>query len=339
MYIYKESTLYELLKGIVWLKNVQGEIGLEIETETKTAEDYPKAHYDCLRNGVSIPFKYWNNWKDGSLRNYGMEYVLKKPLNYEEIPIALDEFKKFAKKVPFLPDPVKCSDHVHLNFMNETGQTLGNFLTLYLLYENLLIRYCGPNRLSNMFCLPVKDAEDNLDNILQILDLVKNKNRGIKNLVNEESCKYGSLNVASFIRYGSLEIRCFRGETDTDKLSNWIDILYGMLLTARKKDIFPSDIIDMYFRDEDRLFWSIFRNKGINNTKHLVKENLWYAGKVASKFSSKEWKDLTYIKTIDPKMLTEARDQIAYNRFLKMYEDLEDTSKAWINWYLNEGVK
>jgi len=198
LYIYKEGTLYDKLKGNIWGKEIKGEIGLEIETEVKTLEDYPQGYRAIVGSGdFGIP--YWTSHRDGSLRNFGIEYVLKNPVSYEDIPDVLFAFGSFARNVKFLPDPVKCSDHVHLNFMNASARTLGNFLTLYLLYENLLIKYSGPNRFSNMFCLPMRDAEENLNNILKILEIIK----GSKGKISEEECKYSCLNTAAFTHYGS----------------------------------------------------------------------------------------------------------------------------------------
>ncbi len=336
LYIYKEGTLYDKLKGFLWGKEVKGEIGLEIETEVKVLEDYPKDYRAIIGNG-DFGLPYWSSHRDGSLRNFGIEYVLKSPLDYKDIPDALFAFGSWAKNVKFLPDPVKCSDHVHLNFMNASARTLGNFLTLYLLYENLLIKYSGPNRFSNMFCLPMKDAEDNLNNIVQILEIVKNRDRSLKGLIPEENCKYSCLNTAAFHRYGSLEIRCFRGETDTKEIRKWIDIVYALYSFAKRK-VYPSDIIEMYFSNPQELFWSVFSTTVLTNDNSLVRPNLWYAGKVAYYFSPREWDELSVVKVLNTKRVSEQRETISKDRFLKEFSDLGPRGQKWVDWYITEGI-
>src|SRR5690242_2495326 len=119
-------------------KNYPRSIGLEIETETKEPYDIPR-------------FSFWAVHADGSLRDFGQEYVLVQPLAIEQIPLALDEFKDKTKGIKFIQDSLTTSVHVHLNFLDQSFQTLGNFLILYTMFENLLIRYSGEDRLSNLF--------------------------------------------------------------------------------------------------------------------------------------------------------------------------------------------
>lgn len=334
LYIFKEGTLFDKLKGTVWGKKIEGEIGLEIETEVKTLDDYPERFRGVIGNG-DFGLPYWTSHRDGSLRNFGIEYVLKQPVVRAEIPNVLSAFGVFVKSVNFIPDPVKCSDHVHLNFMNVSARTLGNFLTLYLLYENLLIKYSGPNRYSNMFCLPMRDAEENLNNVLRILEIIKINSRGLK--ISEEECKYSCLNTAAFTRYGSLEIRCFRGETNVKEISKWIDIVYALYLFAKKK-IYPSDIIEMYFSNPNELFWSIFNTTVLTNDNSLVRPNLWYAGKVAYYYSPREWDELSTIKVLNPKRVSEQREVISKNRFLKEFSKLGPRGQKWVDWYITEGI-
>lgn len=46
-----------------------GQYGIEIETETLDSYDVPK-------------FKFWKVDRDNSLRNFGVEYILKAPVSY-----------------------------------------------------------------------------------------------------------------------------------------------------------------------------------------------------------------------------------------------------------------
>lgn len=320
--------------------NIPGEIGLEIETETRIMEDYPPGALSRgARGHVVEGLIYWKGFKDDSLRNFGMEYALRQPLKYgQELDVALEEFRQFARTVKFIKDPVKASVHVHLNMLNETFRTMGNFFTLYAMFENLLIRYSGPNRLSNMFCIPICDAEDTCRNMKQMITAANEKNYGGL-FFPENIVKYAALNLSAFYNYGSIEVRSFRGSTDAAEIHKWVSILYCMIKYARK-DITPHDIIFEYDKDSERLFKNVF----LEYTKELftpdigslVKDNLWYAAGIAFLISVEEWKNLSEIPELKTNFPRETLDQISIDRFGVPFSDAEKPAQEWIIYYLNE---
>jgi hypothetical protein len=273
-------TIYDHIKYTRDIKRYDGEIGLEIETETK--KEY-----------VPSEFKYWTTHRDGSLRDFGQEYVLRQPLKFkDELPVALEEFKEKTKDIKFIKDSISTSVHVHLNMMNETFKTMGNFLTVYSLVENLLIRYSGPDRLSNLFCLPMCDAEMTYRNICTMMNHISSKNyKGL--YFNEGHNKYGALNLASFGTYGSLEVRSYRGTTDINEIYDWVGILYSIVEFARR-DHNPKDIMDQWKVSGLKLLDNIFgqyREKLTHKDEEkLLKKNLLYAASTA--YSVKDWNSL-----------------------------------------------
>lgn len=287
--------------GLKSFKKYDGEIGLEIETETKSAESYPKGLLvPDERGNWKIPsLKYWDTHADGSLRDFGLEFVLKQPVRFKkELPAALNEFDEKLSGVKFIKDSVTTSVHVHLNMLNESFKTLGNFLTLYTLFENLLIRYSGPDRLSNLFCLPICDAEDTYKNIVGMMQQIEKKYyKGL--FFNESNVKYAALNLGAFSAYGSMEVRSFRGETDTKAISNWVSILYSLLEYARK-DINPKEIMLSWKDKQKKLLDEVFtdyRKELVHPDEFkLVDQNVWYAGSIA--YSVKNWASLD--ETVKP---------------------------------------
>lgn len=253
-------------------KNFSGDIGLEIETETTEEYKVPK-------------FSFWTVHADGSLRGFGQEYVLKQPLDFDKtLPEALKEFKDKTKSIPFVKDSITTSVHVHLNFLNDDFVTLGNFLTAYSFVENLLIRYSGDDRLSNLFCLPICDAEETYKNIMRLVKALPDRAYG-RLQFDVDSTKYGALNLSSLVRYGSLEIRSFRGTTDTDLIYTWVGILYSILRYSRQKGLIPPQIITAYKEKGIELLSDIFgeyrkliRHK---DEEKLLDDNLWYAVNIA----------------------------------------------------------
>lgn len=273
-------------------KKYKGDIGLEIETETTAAYEIPK-------------FSFWGVHADGSLRGFGQEYVLKQPLEFETSFIeALAEFKDKTKGIPFIEDSITTSVHVHLNFLNDDFIVLGNFLTIYAFVENILIRYSGDDRLSNLFCLPICDAEETYHNILQVVNALPKKKYG--NLRFEvDNTKYGALNLSALVRYGSLEIRSFRGTTDTDLIRTWVGVLYSILRYSRQKGMTPPQIIQAYKERGAEVLSDIFGEyrKVIKHKDEdaLLEQNLWYAVNIA--YAVKDWNAIENVeKTVKPKL-------------------------------------
>lgn len=305
--------IIDVLKNYKSFKRFDGEFGVEIETSTRNAYDVPL-------------FNYWTNHRDDSIRNFGVEYVLKQPVRFKkELPDALSEFKEKTAKIKFIENPQSTSVHVHVNMLNESLRTLGNFLTLYTMFENLLIRYSGPDRLSNLFCLPMCDAEDTYTNIRQMFKQLEQKNwKGM--IFQENAVKYAALNLAALGAYGSVELRSFRGETDTDKIMLWISLINAMLVYARK-DQTPKDILSEWKKSQLGLLEIVFGplQKEINygdkeNLQLIEKTNLFYAASIA--YSIKEWGLLDVAKEIpkfNPK--TKELDAFAVKNFGRRFAE------------------
>lgn len=283
--------------------NFKGEIGLEIETETLQEYKVPQ-------------FSFWDVHNDGSLRNVGREYVLRQPLEItKEFPEAMVEFASKTKDIKFIPDSITTSVHVHLNMLNETFVTLGNFLTLYTLVENLLVRYSGEDRKSNLFCLPICDAEEIYNNIMSMMRGIGGKKYAAMQFA-PENTKYGALNLAALVQYGSLEIRSFRGTTDIGVIKKWVDILYSILKYARQDKLVPPQIIMAYKEKGPELLTDVFGEfrEEIRQKEEdkLIEKNFWYAASIA--YSIRNWdklEDIPKPKKAKPKDL-EAISQSMY---------------------------
>lgn len=274
-------TIIHSLRNTKAYKKFDGEIGLEIETETRNPYKPPE-------------FTFWRVHGDGSLRDFGQEYVLAQPLKYgKELQAGLNEWADKTAKIPFNKDSISTSVHVHLNMLNETWQTLGNFLTQYTLFENLLIRYSGPDRLSNLFALPICDAEDTYKNMMTLFRSVEQKNyRGV--MFPEGTVKYAACNLGALGMYGSVEFRSFRGSTDIEQIGKWIDILYSMLDFARDKKLDPKKILGLYKDQKEELLRTVFKDLSkeldYKDKLQLMDRNLWYAQNIA--YPIKDWAQL-----------------------------------------------
>lgn len=203
---------------------VEGDVGLEIEVE-----------------GSNLPRtgEYWNVEHDGSLRGEGLdtacEYVFRQPLTLKGTKKALTYLKKqYEKNEAVVNDSPRCGVHVHVNCQKLTIVQLYNFMTAYLIFEELLVNWCGPTRVGNLFCLRVKDAEYLLYSLVRALETGDYR----RSFATDE-LRYASMNVKALATYGSLEFRAMRGTDDVSAIYQWAEVLVGLRENSQQ---FPNPI-------------------------------------------------------------------------------------------------
>lgn len=256
------STIVEILQKAGYaVKSKEGRFGIEIETETMSSGDYPKGFLTL--NGTDpeghtlyvVPLKYWTAVTDGSLRHFGIEYIFKNPLDHKKTHEALDEFG--ALTIPFLQDQPSCSVHVHMNFGNETPLVLANFITTWILIENLLLEFSGPVRRSSVFSAPVRIAEGQLETVTKLFRLLE-QGSATGMILQQNHVKYASLNLGNLWKLQSLEARCFRGTTDVEAIKQWIDILNRLVDFSKTPGLTPRHVLKAYINSPSEFLWDIF---------------------------------------------------------------------------------
>lgn len=209
-----------------------GDIGLEIEVE-----------------GHNLPVlsKWWRNEQDGSLKGIETrEYVLDGPQSLEGIKTALDHLDKaYQANQTVVDDSVRAGVHVHINCQHLTMTQLYNFITLYLLLENLLVRWCGEYREGNLFCLRASDAEWMLYTIRKAAN---DGRKQFRNRFHNDELRYASLNLKALGDYGSLEFRAMRGTRDLGLIYKWAETLFNLREAACKFNM-PTSIIEQFSVD------------------------------------------------------------------------------------------
>lgn len=299
-----------------------GDYGVEIETETHDQYDYPTC-------------KYWRCDRDNSLREWGVEYILKAPMNRLELGKALEEFAACDKKFKFNRDSISTSVHVHMNILNENILTVANILTLYALFENILIKFSGPDRLSNLFCLPMRDCEGVAVNIRNMLTAVARNNfRGLQVAV--DNAKYGAINIATVARLGTLEFRSFRGEVDVSIIERWVGVLDKMKTYAKRPGVTPTTIMNSVERmGTESLAREVFgqysAELGLPATASLVDvKSLYFGGMISS--SAKDWSKFGIIKVkpVYKEKLKEELDNISLDRFKVKFDELDFGHRMYI---------
>jgi hypothetical protein len=311
----ERTQIYDILKTHIRYPGERhtGEYGVEIETETKKKYDYPE-------------LKYWTCTKDNSLRDWGVEYVLKAPMERKELNRAFEEFNLCEKKYKFNDSSISTSVHVHINMLNETYLTLANFLTTYTLVENLLIRFSGPDRLSNLFCLPIRDCIGVKDSIVKMLQAVARNNfKG--SALHPDQVKYGAINCAPLTRIGTVEVRSFRGETNTEIVKVWVEILDKIKTFAKRPSLTPIEVMNLWKIRGEKLLDIIFEEHADKlrwmDSKKLMEINQFEAAEIAT--SAKDWKKfgIVKVKKVYKAKLLEELNQISRNKYEADFDHLD----------------
>lgn len=199
--------------------------GVEVELEGK------KVKTD--KASVTI---YWGQLNDNSLRVKGpkdeaIEYVLRQPLTYDETMVAICSlFAHLNSPNVEVYKSYRTSIHVHLSCMMETHLTIYNFMTLCIIFDELLTSQNGRHRAGNNFCLRAKDAQGLVETVIKSIE-----DYGSFIGMNKER-RYSSVNFVSLLKYGTIEFRSLECTTDLNRLKHWIDTVSRLKKMARTYD-------------------------------------------------------------------------------------------------------
>lgn len=257
-------------------KRPGGDIGVEVELE------------GTLDQGT-LSNRYWVVKPEGSLRD-GCEYVLAKPVGIPELDDVGREFDGMMEKSK-PKKTIRCSTHIHVNVNNRSVREVYNIIAYYYLVEELLVRTQGPARTGNLFCLRMSDAEDIGD------QLVYSTEDSHLTFFNQNANKYGALNLAAPMKFGSLEFRFLLPMTSWKEISFWVHLLHR--LVDKAKDISPKDSVKFVSEDTPREFLSrvfskdqvdfILGHFGTTLAKELLLENYDYIEELSKALSKPEF--------------------------------------------------
>lgn len=195
------------IKSLFGLHRVDGDVGVEIEVE-----------------GADLPL-YMDHWKvvgDGSLKGEeNREYVLREPVKIDKLKDRLDYLKQqFIDNGARFDETYRAGVHVHINVQDLTPKQLFNFITTYLVVEELLLTFCAKHRIGNHFCLRASDA-----GYLPQLIWSAIEQRNLR-MLHTDDIRYSSINLKPVTHYGSVEFRAHESTYDFNKIDRWANILY-----------------------------------------------------------------------------------------------------------------
>lgn len=199
----------------------------------------------------------------------GVEYVLSEPTYYPRVrPLLESLFEKFTDE----KFSQRCSTHIHIDISDLDRTQLFNFITLYVMFEEVFLKLIDPIRAGNLFCLPVSDSVE----AQNILVRCAQRDRDIGEITDDEA-KYCAMNLASIRRHNSLEFRCLQGTKDVDLIMDWIDIHLCLKRYAQLENMTPDKLViqssELGFKP---LFERVMEDKlevfaGIRDLEELIK--------------------------------------------------------------------
>jgi hypothetical protein len=203
-----------------------------------------------------------------------------------------------------------------------------------VLVENILIRVAGDERRSNLFCLPLCDAEAGLEAILQTVRSIGNL-QFKKMALPAEHYKYAAMNVCPITRFGSVEIRSLRGVTDIKTIKKWTKAILAVKDYACSAHRTPVTIIDQYEKVGVDIIYEIFGDQSdlvakVEDKKGLIDKNLHYAAKIATASALRENWGFPKPKKLYKEALKDDLNKLSQNQFHANFDDLPAAARLVI---------
>lgn len=233
-----EKTFSQYQGRILEMVDPSYEVGIEIEVER------------VKPNHITL-YTVWEAKPDGSLRDNGIEYV-SAPINGAHLHFALNQFfGELPKGYRFSP---RTSIHIHLNVLDLTLEQIVGLQLTYSAVEKLLYKFVGHDRDKSNFCVPYYEC-----GFHRYLGNMLDPEEGLSSLIRWEQWRYLGLNIASLVKFGTLEFRHLVGTDDKVLICQWINLLFCLkkfalthdmqTIKARIEKLNSTSAYDLFVRD------------------------------------------------------------------------------------------
>jgi hypothetical protein len=197
--------------GVVNVKPVLGKFG-RLVSDWSIGLEY---EYEAVTNTPGTRALIGAGWEavgDGSLRDHGMEFRFREPLNGKTASDSMTKMHEWARKYGYR-DSRRTSTHVHINMTHLTMDAVARILATYALMEPALFTLVEADRESNIYCVPFYRADktdvEQLATIYAAYDGFKEqRTTGAwwRSQLNGGT-KYSALNYRTLRQFGTLEFR------------------------------------------------------------------------------------------------------------------------------------
>lgn len=174
----------------------------------------------------------WKVTTDSSVTSRGTGFAqgleLVSPILYEDK--GLDELAKVYETLSDLGADVdrSCGTHVHFDISDFTVQDCKNFLNLYYNYQGVINYLVPPSRRRNLYCNPLRHSD--------LVTINQDRISSISDIADVFYTRYNKVNLQSYIKYGTIEIRQHGGTLEYDKMEAWIILMYQLLDIAKNEE-------------------------------------------------------------------------------------------------------
>lgn len=203
--------------------------GVEIECNRITRQQA----YDALvAAGIAAELETYNHstrgyWKvitDGSVSGTGLEIV--SPILTGEAGITEMKLVMATLKAAGAGVDRSCGMHVHHDAGDLSPEVLARFVSSYIDNQRFIDRFVSRSRRSTgsaRWCRPISEHEKT-----NILRTISDDRSGLGRYD-----RYRSINVASYPRYGTIEVRQHQGSLDGRKAEAWVRLGQSLVFAAQ----------------------------------------------------------------------------------------------------------
>jgi hypothetical protein len=185
--------------------------GWELEAENVKGANW--------KGGDGWSFKTVLVTEDGSLKDYGSEFITKGGQKGDALYFSLLELERyhslFSKPWNFSH---RCSFHVHLDVRDFTLGELINLVGIYMFVEPLLFSKCEEHRAGNSYCVQLNHLSLDARSLMAM---------------NLKETKYWALSLNRLRDLGTVEFRMRHGSARAQELMQWISYLHKLWIYAR----------------------------------------------------------------------------------------------------------
>jgi len=240
--------------------------------------------------------KYWAVKGDSSLRNNGVELVLRQPLGGADLRDSLQQLTGILRAAPDCNVSERCSLHVHVDVRDFSTTQLAALLLAYVGSEAALYMQGGKDRYDNIYCPGVTAA---LEQMSLMRSVVHGNSDNVRHAIRRWQ-KYTGINLHSVQERGSVEFRAHEGTLEVPRIMRWVSILLLLVdyaATVKSPSTVlkhirtgPEEYITRVFGSysrqllEDGVYFEYYQNNLLNaidlmvNEEFKPKRNPKYAG-------------------------------------------------------------
>lgn len=242
--------------------------GVEIEVTVRSESELVRKLEENGINVVDVNHTHdivENGWKivyDGSVEGHygyrGIEIVSPPSSNIDELEIVCRVLKEVEAKINS-----SCGLHIHHDINDLKRKQIMRIYNFYNKYENAINLMFSKRRIQNRYCRPVSriiDKVNNCDTKHELLRDIAGRGRGGY----YNNCRYYTVNLRSYLYYGTIEFRQHNGTIDINEIASWIAFTHKIV--ERGLQIGNDIVYDVDSSNKRKLYSEMMKEVDLENT-------------------------------------------------------------------------